>query len=68
VSLSAAVGNTTDPLQFSFSSASGEGSFSAAMTITDLSTSKGVYFVTVSAVTEGLTVSQVIEVQSGTSS
>ena len=64
ISLTAAVGNATDPLQFSFSPASGSGTFASTMTITDSSTSSGVYFVTISAATEGLTVSQVIELRS----
>jgi len=65
ISLSAAVGNATNPLRFTFSPSSGSGSLASTLTIADSSTSKGVYFVTISAETEGLTVSQVVEVQSG---
>jgi virginiamycin B lyase len=65
VSLSTAVGNASSPLRFGFSPSSGRGSFTSEVTIGDSSTSKGVYFVTISATTGGLTVSRVVEVQSG---
>jgi ABC-type molybdate transport system substrate-binding protein len=65
VFLSAAVGNTTNPLRFSFSNASGYGNFTSAVTIADSSASSGVYFVTISAVTAGLTISQVVQIRSG---
>ena len=65
VFLSAAVGNTTNTLSFSFSNASGYGNFTSAVTIADSSASSGVYFVTISAVTTGLTISQVVQIRSG---
>jgi virginiamycin B lyase len=62
--LSAAVGNATDPLQFSFLQASGTASFTTALTVSDSSMAKGNYFVTISATSGDLTVSQVVEVES----
>ena len=64
ISLVASVGNATNPLSFSFSPASGKGNFTSTMSIEDSSTSKGTYFITISAATKDLTVSQVVEVQS----
>jgi len=63
--LSAAVGNATNPLQFSFLPGSGTGNFTSTLTISDSSTLKGNYFVTVSVASGYLTMSQVVEVESG---
>jgi len=63
--LSAAVGNATNPLQFSFLPGSGTGNFTSTLTISDSSTLKGNYFVTISVASGYLTMSQVVEVESG---
>ena len=62
--LSAAVGNATNPLRFSFLPGSGTGNFTTTMTIGDSSALKGDYFVTISATSGDLTMSQVVEVES----
>ena len=62
--LSAAVGNATNPLKFSFLPESGTGNFTTALTISDSSTLKGSFFVTISATSGDLTMSQVVEVES----
>jgi len=62
--LSAAVGNATNPLKFSFLPGSGIGNFTTTLTISDSSTLKGNFFVTISATSGDLTMSQVVEVES----
>jgi hypothetical protein len=62
--LSAAVGNATNPLQFSFHQAMGAANFTTTLTISDSSVARGNYFVTISATSGDLTVSQVVEVES----
>ena len=62
--LSAAVGNATNPLRFSFLPRSGTGNFSTTLTLSDSSTLKGNYFVTISVSSGDLTISQVVEVES----
>jgi virginiamycin B lyase len=62
--LSAAVGNATNPLRFSFLPGSGTANSTTTLTISDSSTLKGDFLVTISATSGDLTVSQVVEVGS----
>jgi hypothetical protein len=62
--LSAAVGNATNPLKFSFLPGSGTGNFTTTLTIGDSSTLKGDSLVTISATSGDVTTSQVAAVES----
>ena len=61
--LSASIGNFTGNFVFNFTSYSGHGNYSTPLTIQNGGSPPGVYFVTISAETQNLIVSQVIEVR-----
>ncbi len=63
--LKSSVGNFTENFRFSltFTPDSGEGNFSSILTIQNNGSKAGIYFLTVSAATPSLVVSQVVEVE-----
>lgn len=64
ITLQTSVGNFSQSykFEFQFSTPAGQGSFNSNLIITNKGSSPGVYFITVSAVTNEVTVSRVIEV------
>jgi len=63
INLSASVGNFTGQFQFNFTRFFGIGNYSTPLTITNAGSPPGVYFVTISAATQNVIVSQIIELR-----
>jgi virginiamycin B lyase len=61
--LRAAVSNFTRSLEFNFGPDSGSGNYTSSLVIRDTGAKPGVYFVTISEVTQNLIVSQIVEVE-----
>jgi virginiamycin B lyase len=63
VSLSASVGNFTGQFQFNFTKYTGVGNYSTTLTVTNGGSPPGIYFATLSAETQNVIVSQIIEIR-----